>query len=58
MIVRHYREHHLNFAKIASHIPGRSETMIKNRYYSFINKKDRLKSFLNEVEGAANGDLP
>lgn len=49
MISKYFERYGSNWAQMATHFCDRTAIMLKNRYYSFIRKKDLLDSLLQEV---------
>ena len=57
MISKYFEKYGSNWAQMATHFPDRTAIMLKNRYYSFIRKKDLLENLLREVrEVEKNGE--
>ncbi len=50
MIVKFYNLYGIDWVKIASHLTDKSPVMIKNRFYSFIKKKDLIEEYTNEMD--------
>jgi len=49
MISKYFEKYGSNWAQMATHFNDRTAIMLKNRYYSFIRKKDLLDMLLQEV---------
>jgi len=49
-ITKYHNMYGTDWAKIAEHMPSRTPIMIKNRFYSFIQKKKLYDELLKEVE--------
>lgn len=50
IIVKFYRKHGSNWEAISKYLPERTPSMIKNRFYSSIKKKNLLGKLMSEVE--------
>ncbi len=49
MIAKYFEKYGSNWGQMAVHFNGRNGIMLKNRYYSFIRKRDLLEVLLQEV---------
>ena len=49
MIAKYFEKYGSNWAQMAAHFNDRTGIMLKNRYYSFIRKRDLLGGLLKEV---------
>lgn len=49
MIAKYFEKYGSNWAQMAGHFQDRSAIMLKNRYYSFIRKRELLDGLLQEV---------
>ena len=49
MIVKYFESYGLDWTRMATHFSDRSPVMLKNRYYSFIRKKELYDKMLEEV---------
>jgi len=50
MIAKYFEKYGSNWAQMAAHFNDRTAIMLKNRYYSFIRKRELLESMINEVK--------
>lgn len=50
LIAKYYVEYGCDWERISQHFSNRTGTMIKNRFYSYIKKKDLLEQLLQELE--------
>jgi len=50
MIVKYLEKYGLDWTSVASHFEGKTPMMIKNRFYSFIKKRDLYDKYLQEVQ--------
>lgn len=54
MIAKYFEKYGSNWGQMAAHFNGRNGIMLKNRYYSFIRKRDLLEVLLQEVREVEN----
>lgn len=54
MIAKYFEKYGSNWGQMAAHFNGRNGIMLKNRYYSFIRKRDLLEALLQEVREIEN----
>lgn len=50
LIAKYFNDYGIDWDKMVSHFPNRTPIMLKNRYYSYIRKNNRLEGLLKEVE--------
>jgi len=50
IIAKYYIECNGDWQKIATHLRTRTAIMLKNRFYSYIRKKDKLEALLKEID--------
>ena len=55
-IVKYYTQYGSNWKAITNFLPGRTSTMIKNRFYSSIKKKNLIPSMLMELSKRAENE--
>jgi len=56
-IAKFFEQFGADWAKIATFLPARSAMMVKNRFYSFIRKKNLVNNLLNELSNSDNQNL-
>jgi hypothetical protein len=57
MIVKYFDKYGSNWAQMATHFQDRTAIMLKNRYYSYIRKRELLEPLLNEVKEIEKGKV-
>jgi len=57
MIAKYFEKYGSNWGQMAGHFKDRTAIMLKNRYYSFIRKRDLLSSLLEEVKDIEKDNL-
>lgn len=56
-IAKYFEQFGADWGKIATFLPARSAMMIKNRFYSYIRKKNIVSDLLNELSHSDNQNL-
>jgi len=54
IIVKYYKQYGTNWDSIAKHLPDRTPSMIKNRFYSSIKKKNLIETLFREINEEEN----
>jgi hypothetical protein len=57
MIAKYFEKYGSNWGQMATHFQDRTAIMLKNRYYSFIRKRDLLSELLQEVKEIEKDDF-
>lgn len=57
MIAKYFDKYGSNWAQMATHFHDRTAIMLKNRYYSYIRKREILEPLLNEVKELEKGEV-
>ena len=57
MIAKYFEKYGSNWAQMATHFKDRTAIMLKNRYYSFIRKRDLLNNLVLEVKDIEKDDF-
>ncbi len=57
MIVKYFDKYGSNWTQMATHFQDRTAIMLKNRYYSYIRKRELLEPLLNELKEIEKGKV-
>lgn len=57
MIAKYFDKYGSNWTQMATHFQDRTAIMLKNRYYSYIRKRELLEPLLNEVKDIEKGEV-